>query len=65
MKTLLFTAVLALAAFGGARGESTKAAPCKAAAWCGWHSVKVNGVLTSCHQYNCRAHGKIEHSESH
>ena len=63
MKTLVIAAVLALAAFGGPKAPTM--APCKGAAWCGMHQVKVNGVLTACHQYNCRTHGKVEHGESH
>jgi hypothetical protein len=63
MKTLVIAAVLALAGLGGSKVPTM--APCKGAAWCGWHQVKVNGVLTACHQYSCRTHGKVEHSESH
>lgn len=67
MKTLVIAAILALTGFvvGNGSGMSPAAAPCKAAAWCGWHEVKVNGVLTACHKYNCRTHGKVEHSERH
>lgn len=65
MKTILIAAVLALTGLSGGGAKSPAAAPCKGAAWCGWHEVKVNGALTACHQYNCRTHGKIEHSEKH
>ena len=66
MRNLMMAAVLALAGIGQVRGEADAArGVCAEAAWCGWNSVKVNGVTVACSQYNCRKHGRIEHSESH
>ena len=66
MRSFVMAAVLALAGVGQVRGETAAVAGvCAEAAWCGWHSVKVNGVTVACSQYHCRKHGRIEHSESH